>query len=259
MAPTWLTALAWVALVVAFGCAAAILVDIFGRRRRQRMWIMEAVWPITALYLGPVGLWAYASFGRAASGGEPEPTGASSAGQDGADAAEPDSGADGGPDRGDPPGADGEGVGPTWQSVFSGVAHCGGGCTLGDIVAETAVFLFGLELLGTAFGAELVGDYVLALGLGIVFQYFAIAPMRGLSLGDGLVAAAKADVLSLTAFEVGLFGWMALMRFVFFTDQPLQPDQAAYWFLMQVGMALGFVTAWPMNVWLIRRGIKEAM
>jgi hypothetical protein len=26
----------------------------------------------------------------------------------------------------------------------------------------------------------------------------------------------KADILSLTAFEIGLFGWMALMSYVFF-------------------------------------------
>ncbi|HWC81729.1 MAG TPA: DUF4396 domain-containing protein [Pseudonocardiaceae bacterium] len=32
-----------------------------------------------------------------------------------------------------------------------------------------------------------------------------------------------------------------------------------YWFLMQIGMIAGFFTAWPVNVWLIRRGIKEAM
>jgi hypothetical protein len=30
-------------------------------------------------------------------------------------------------------------------------------------------------------------------------------------------------------------------------------------FGMQIGMVIGFFTAWPVNVWLIRRGIKEAM
>ncbi len=32
-----------------------------------------------------------------------------------------------------------------------------------------------------------------------------------------------------------------------------------YWFLMQIGMIIGFATAWPANIWLIRRGIKEVM
>ncbi|MFZ1176261.1 MAG: DUF4396 domain-containing protein, partial [Mycobacterium sp.] len=80
-----------------------------------------------------------------------------------------------------------------------------------------------------------------------------------LSFRKGIVAAAKADVLSLTAFEVGLFGWMALMALVFFPSSPLHPDGPVYWFLMQIGMIIGFGTALPANVWLIRRGIKEAM
>jgi len=234
MSATWLTVLAWLALAVAGLCAAVVLVDIYGAGRRQPMTIMEVVWPVTALYLGPVALWVYVRYGRGR---------------------RPTAGARHDADGGDEPTRDR----PGWVPVFTGVAHCGGGCTLGDIVAETAVFALGIEVFASAFAAELIGDYVLALALGIVFQYFAIAPMRGLGLRDGLVAAAKADVLSLTAFEVGLFGWMAITRFVLFADAPLRPDSAAYWFLMQLGMALGFVTAWPMNVLLIRRGVKEAM
>jgi Domain of unknown function (DUF4396) len=29
--------------------------------------------------------------------------------------------------------------------------------------------------------------------------------------------------------------------------------------MMQIGMIVGFVTSYPANVWLIRKGIKEAM
>jgi hypothetical protein len=52
---------------------------------------------------------------------------------------------------------------------------------------------------------------------------------------------------------------MAVMQLVFFTAPHLTPDHAAYWLLMQIGMVLGFATAYPVNLWLIRRGIKEAM
>ena len=52
-------------------------------------------------------------------------------------------------------------------------------------------------------GSATASDYIFALAFGVVFQYFAIAPMRGLGLKDGLMAAAKADFISLTAFEVG--------------------------------------------------------
>jgi hypothetical protein len=52
-----LVAVAWCALVIAFGSAIVIAVDIFVRRYRPPMRVMEAVWPITALYFGPLALW----------------------------------------------------------------------------------------------------------------------------------------------------------------------------------------------------------
>jgi len=149
---------------------------------------------------------------------------------------------------------------PWWVTMAIEVSHCGSGCTLGDVISEFAIFWLGLTIAGTSLGAEYVGDVVLALALGIVFQYFAIAPMRGLGLTDGLIAAAKADLISLAAFEVGLFGWMAVMAFVLFpAPHQLMPSSAAYWLLMQLGMIIGYLTAWPANVWLVKRGIKVPM
>jgi hypothetical protein len=40
--------------------------------------------------------------------------------------------------------------------------------------------------------------------------------MRGLSVGQGLLAAIKADTLSLTAWQVGMYGFMALAHFGIF-------------------------------------------
>lgn len=228
MPPAWLTTVAWISLGAAFATAALILFDVYGRGHRQQMGVMEAVWPITALYFGPLAWLGYRRWGRPASPAYRAATGV-----------EPDHG---------------ERV-----SVGLGVTHCGAGCTLGDIIGATLVFLAGWQLLGMALYAEYVVDFTLAFALGIAFQYFSIAPMRGLGLRDGIVAALKADTLSLIAFEIGLFGWMAFMQLVLFSDPHLPPDRAAYWLLMQVGMILGFATSYPVNVWLIRRGVKEGM
>lgn len=32
-----------------------------------------------------------------------------------------------------------------------------------------------------------------------------------------------------------------------------------FWFVMQLAMLGGFATAYPMNAWLIRKGVKERM
>ena len=229
MLPFWLMVISWISLGVAFLSATLILYDLFGRGYRHHMWIMEAVWPITALYFGPVGLWGYHRWGRPQSHKWME-------------------------EHGDPP-----------KKSFAattavGVSHCGAGCTLGDIIGSpTVVFLLGWKLFGLFLFAKYVVNYVLAYIFGIAFQYYSIKPMRGLSVGQGIKEAIKADTLSLTAFQVGLYGWMAIMQLVLFPVEKLHPDQATYWFLMQIGMILGFLTAYPVNWWLIKRGTKEPM
>src|ERR1700730_11546431 len=71
--------------------------------------------------------------------------------------------------------------------------------------------------------------------LGILFQYYVIQPMRHLPVREGLKRAAKADFLALSAFEIGLFGWMAIMQLVLFpAPHHLPTSTAAFWFLMQI-------------------------
>jgi hypothetical protein len=41
--------------------------------------------------------------------------------------------------------------------------------------------------------------------------------------------------------------WMAIMQLVLFTSSHLATNQAAFWFLMQVSMIIGFVTTYPVN------------
>jgi hypothetical protein len=237
MAPEWLDILAWVTLATGFVCAGAIVFDIYAWRRRQPMPVMEAVFPISALYFGPLALVFYRRWARAAIS----------------------------PTQGSPPlrhGEDRAGVPrrPRWATYAIETSHCGAGCVLGDVISEWLIYAFALSVAGHVLFAEYAGDYVLALCFGIVFQYFAIAPMRGLGLKDGLVAAAKADFISLTCFEIGLFGWMALMTFVFFpAPHNLMPSSPAFWLMMQIGMIAGFATSWPANVWLLARGIKVEM
>ncbi|MGH2409366.1 MAG: DUF4396 domain-containing protein, partial [Chloroflexota bacterium] len=234
MTPTWLIILSVLSLVLAIASAASILIDILARQRPM-MTVMKWVWPITALYMGPLALWAYWTMGRSSA--------REMHGMD--DVPEADH-------------ASHEQERPFWQSVFLSTTHCGAGCSLGDLIAEWVVFWLGVTLAGRALWPEYIGDYTLAYLLGIAFQFFAIVPMRQLTVGAGIREAVKADTLSLTAFEVGLFGWMALMAFVFF-HSPMRPDSVVYWFMMQIGMIIGFATSYPMNWVLVRRGVKEGM
>jgi hypothetical protein len=142
--------------------------------------------------------------------------------------------------------------------VALGATHCGSGCTLGDIIAEWAGFAFPFALFGhKIFGAWVV-DYLLALAFGIAFQYFTIAPMRNLSVGRGLRAAFQADVLSLTSWQLGMYGCMAIAVFAIF-GREIPKTSPLFWFMMQIAMWCGFLTSYPVNWWLIQKGLKEKM
>lgn len=234
-----LTLISWASLGIAFICGAAIAIDEI--RHPQKMWIMNVVWPVTALYFSVLGLWGYFRVGRGMA----------------KDAMRRMS-----MDHMLPQMAGHEelaGQVPTWRQTAISDSHCGAGCVIGDVISEFSLFALGWTILGSSLYAEYAGDLLLAWLFGIAFQYFAIKPMRRLSVKQGLVAAVKSDTLSILTFEVGLFGWMALTFFVLFRNPHLHPTQASYWFMMQIGMILGFFTSYPMNRWLIRSGWKEAM
>jgi hypothetical protein len=244
--PHWLMVVSWVALTFGFGSALVILVDeaVFGHR--QHMAIMNFVHPITALYWGPVWLWAYFRNGRKSSKEVMHQQAMRFDGDVGALKRKAES-------------TDPQDVRP-WH-VGNAVSHCGAGCTLGDIGGEWFLFAIGAPVLGVlgTYGWEIVVDFILAWTLGIVFQYFTIVPMRDEAGKFASVwQAVKVDTASILAFQVGLFGWMALAHFVLF-QPPLKVDTSTHWFMMQVGMIVGYFTAWPVNRWLVQSGIKEKM
>jgi branched-subunit amino acid transport protein len=94
---------------------------------------------------------------------------------------------------------------PFAVQVATATLHCGSGCALGDILAEWLAFSF--PAVAIAFGwhslfvektySVWILDFLIAFILGVAFKYFTITPMRKLTPAQGVVAALKADALSL--------------------------------------------------------------
>ncbi|HKJ09222.1 MAG TPA: DUF4396 domain-containing protein [Gammaproteobacteria bacterium] len=219
--PHWLHVIAWLSLAVGSVCTLLIAGDIVDGRR-QPMGIMNVVWPITGLYAGPLGLWAYRRIGRAPA------QGAATAGR------------------------------PFWQQVLVSTTHCGAGCTLGDIAGEWTVATSPVLWLASPLATGYAVDFLYAYGFGILFQYLSIVPMRGLGPLEGVKEAVKADTLSLVAWQVGMYGWMAFVQLWLFRPG-LHAGQPTFWLMMQLAMLVGFLTSYPANIFLLKAGIKEAM
>ena len=244
MIPVWLHNLSITSLALGALCLIGIVADIL--RHPQHMGIMNVVWPVTALFGTVWVVWQYVRYGRLAR----------------------DSVARAAMDRG-------EKMPSMTQTPFpimvaNGALHCGSGCMLGDICAEWLVFLapsvavfFGWHwLFGPEMFAAWVVDFLFAYAFGIVFQYFSIKPMRDLAPGPAIWCAIKADTLSLTSWQIGMYGFMAFANFYLFQHVlglAMRTDTPEFWFMMQIAMLCGFATAYPMNWLLIRTGIKEKM
>lgn len=249
MIPHWLTMLSILMLVLGGLCALVIVLDLL-LGHRQHMGIMNIVWPVVALFGTVLAVWAYFKYGRLATHENVMEAKA----------------------RGEEPPH--KRLTPFPVIVAKGASHCGSGCTLGDIAAEflalgvpeVAVWVGWKSLFpdtesGKMFAVWII-DYIFAFLLGIAFQYFTIKPMRGLSPMQGLIQAVKADTLSLTAWQIGMYGFMALAQFLIFVPvwhQHLKPSRPEFWFMMQIAMLFGFATSYPVNWWLVGSGVKEKM
>ena len=225
MIPMWLTVISWIFVGIAVLCAAAILYDILGRGYRQRTSVMEAVWPITALYLGPLGLWAYNRWGRPRSDKWQKEHGAP-------------------PEKSLP------------ASAATGGAPGGAASAIGHVIGVPLVVFSGLAIAGEPLWMMILLIAVIATVLLFVFEYFfSTVPARGLSSGKGLGVALLIAFVTVLAFDVGMGGWMLVMHFLLFMP-PL--TDVTFLFLMQIGLILGFLTGYPAVLWLLRRGIKTA-
>src|SRR5262245_16098663 len=198
--PTWLVVISYLSIALGIVTAAVITVDVI--LHPQHMRIMNVVWPVTGLYFLVIGWWFYRSLGRPMA-------------------------VDAGPmhmmhmEKQ-----------PFWKSIFTSSTHCGAGCVLGDILGAPIVFAAGWTLFGMRLFADYAFEFALAYCFGIAFQYLAIKSMQDVSTRQALVGAVKADTLSLVAYEVGMFGWMAIVVFLLLPTRPPDPTMAVFWFMM---------------------------
>ena len=226
MIPVWLTVVSWVFVGLALLCAAAILYDVYGRGYRQHVRVMEAVWPITALYFGPLALLLYYRWGRPRSEKWQKEHGSA-------------------PDKSLP------------VAAATGGTPGGAASAIGHVLGVPLVVLSGLTIAGQALWVMILLIAIIATVLLFAFEYFfSTVPTRGLSRGKGLGVALLIALVTVLAFDVGMGGWMLVMHFLLFMP-PL--TDVTFLFLMQVGLILGFLTGYPAVLWLVRRGVKATV
>lgn len=217
-----LETISWIALSLGLVSSLIIIIDLF--RHPQHMAVMNLVWPLNGWFLGPFAVFAYFKWGRImAKNLDLEDKRGKSA------------------------------------KIFVSTSHCASGCSFGDAIGVPIIMLTGMTVAGSVLFAHYIVEFILAYIFGILFQFASIYPMnKEQGIVRAFIKSIKADTISLIAFEIGMFGWMAIVHFLLFTNPP-EPTSPEYWFMMQISMILGFLTSYPANWWLIKKGTKHAM
>ncbi|MEQ7845698.1 DUF4396 domain-containing protein [Nocardioides kribbensis] len=221
--PDWLTPISWLYIALALLSAAAIAVDIYARHRRHTTVAEEVVWIASALYLGPFALPLYARHGR---------TTAQTTARTTARTTENDVAATTGQNHDQP-------------TAVAGLPG-GGASAIAHLVGVPLVLASGLTIAGIDLWVMIIVIGVLAMAF--LFAYERAASERGRAVPVG--AAVVAAVLTVLAFDIGMGGWMLLLHFNEFMPPA---SEGSFWFLMQVGIVLGLLTAYPVVSWLSRR------
>lgn len=134
------------------------------------------------------------------------------------------------------------------RTAFLATLHCLTGCAIGEVLG----MVIGLSLAWS--NAQTI---VLAVALAFVFGYaFTVVPLRrrGMPWRGALRLALVADTASIAVMEVVDNAVMWVLP----GAMDARLDSAHFWGAMALSLGLALLAAWPVNRWLIARGLGHA-
>lgn len=188
-------------------------------RNNPELTVMKWGWLLVTLYTGPVGLFLYVLSCK-------EPF----------------------------PGSHEAFIKPLWKQGLGSVIHCAAGDATGIIVAATVT-----GLLGVPMAVDFAVEYVAGFAFGLfVFQALFMKGMMGGSYRAALRHSLVPEWLSMNFMMAGMFPTMAILM-MGRDMRAMEPTQLAFWGAMSAAVLVGIAVAYPVNVWMVEKGLKHGM
>jgi hypothetical protein len=140
-----------------------------------------------------------------------------------------------------------------WRQTLGSTMHCVAGDGLGILAGAVISSVIGLVGL-----AEVVLEYVLGFAFGwTIFQALFMRDSAGGTYRAALANTFLPELLSMNFLMAGMVPTvMALKMIVKSANDPTTPN---FWFVMSMGLMVGFIIAYPINWWLVANHIKHGM
>lgn len=181
--------------------------------------VMKWGWVLITLYMGPIGLTLYVLSDK-------EPA----------------------------PGTHEEFIKPLWKQGVGSTVHCIAGDATGIIVAAAITAALGLPMK-----IDFVVEYAAGFAFGLfIFQALFMKDMLGGSYPRALRASFIPEWLSMNMMATGMFPVMAFLM-MGRDMRAMQPSEPLFWFVMSLGVIVGFAVAYPVNVWMVAKNLKHGL
>ncbi len=152
------------------------------------------------------------------------------------------------------PGTHEEFVKPLWKQGVGSTVHCVAGDATG-IVAAAAI----TALAGFPMWADVITEYVTGFLFGLlIFQSLFMRKMMGGSYLQNVRRSFLPEFISMNCMMAGMAPVMIFLM-MGRDMRAMQPSEPLFWVVMSLGIVAGYVVAYPVNAWMVSKGMKHGL
>jgi len=143
---------------------------------------------------------------------------------------------------------------PLWKQGVGSTIHCVAGDATGIILAAAITASMGLPMW-----IDLIVEYLAGFSFGLfIFQSLFMKKMMGGTYWDNVRKSFMPEFISMNAMMAGMAPTMSLLM-MGRDMRAMDPLELIFWAVMSLGVMVGFATAYPFNVWMVKKKIKHGL
>ena len=145
-------------------------------------------------------------------------------------------------------------VTPLWKQGVGSTVHCVAGDATGIVLAAAITAVLGLPMW-----ADLIVEYLTGFLFGwLIFQSLFMRAIMGGTYRENVRRTFLPEMLSMNMMMTGMAPVMTTLM-MGRDMRAMWPGEPLFWFVMSLGVTAGFVVAYPINVWLVTKGMKHGL
>jgi Domain of unknown function (DUF4396) len=140
-----------------------------------------------------------------------------------------------------------------WEQSVESTIHCVAGDATGILIAVVAMSWLRLPM-----GVELIAEYVAGFAVGLLlFQALCMKSTFDASYWRAVRGTFLPETLSMNAVMAGMIPVMIILMSR--DMSAMEPTSVRFWGTMSLALVVSTVTTFPVNWWLVKRGLKHGM